>query len=76
MDILIKNGIIITMDPTRRVIMDGAVAVEKDRIIDVGPSPELEKSYSADLEIEAAVDRSGLKDLYETTDRYWWHSRY
>ena len=33
--------------------MDGAVAIEKDSIIDVGPSPELEKSYSADLEIEA-----------------------
>jgi len=27
-------------------------------------------------EIEAAVGRSGMKDLFETTDRYWGHSRY
>ncbi|MFH2111400.1 MAG: amidohydrolase family protein [Candidatus Bathyarchaeota archaeon] len=64
MDILIKNGIIVTMDPIRRVIMDGAVAVEKDHIIDVGPSPELEKSHSADLEIDARgmVALPGLMD--------------
>jgi 5-methylthioadenosine/S-adenosylhomocysteine deaminase len=64
MNILIKNGVMVTMDPTRRVIMDGAVAVEKDRIIDVGPSPELEKSYSADLEIDARgmVALPGLMD--------------
>lgn len=63
-DILIKNGIIVTMNPTRRVIMDEAIAVEKDRIIDVGPSHELEKSYSADLEIDARgmVALPGLMD--------------
>ncbi|MFH0850523.1 MAG: hypothetical protein V1924_06250 [Candidatus Bathyarchaeota archaeon] len=76
MDVLIKNGIIVTMDPTRRVIMDGAVAVDKDRIIDIGSLHELEKSHSTDPEIEAGVGRSGLKDLYETTDRYWGHSKY
>jgi 5-methylthioadenosine/S-adenosylhomocysteine deaminase len=35
-DILITNGIVVTMDPERRVIEDGAVAIEKDRIVAVG----------------------------------------
>jgi hypothetical protein len=30
----------------------------------------------AQEEIEAAVGRSGLKGLQETTERYWRHSRY
>ena len=34
--ILRKNGTVITMDPSRRVLMDGAIAIEKDRIIEVG----------------------------------------
>ncbi len=32
-DILIKNGIVVTMDPGRRMLMDGSVAIEKDRIL-------------------------------------------
>ena len=35
-DIIITNGIVVTMDPQRRVIEDGAVAIEKDRIVAVG----------------------------------------
>ena len=30
----------------------------------------------AQTETETAIDRSGLKNLYETTDKYWGHSRY
>ena len=36
-DVLIKNGIVITMDPGRRVLMDGAVASMVARC----PVPEL-----------------------------------
>jgi len=52
------------MDPARRVIADGAVAVEKDTILDVGPSAEIEKSHGADLEIEARgmIAMPGLMD--------------
>ena len=39
--ILIKNGMVITVDKDRRVLMDGAVAVENDRIIDVGETLSL-----------------------------------
>jgi len=52
-DILIKNGIIVTMDPQRRLIDNGAVAVEKGKIIDVGASDEIEKKYSAREVIDA-----------------------
>jgi len=33
------------MDPTRRVIADGAVAVGRDRIVDIGPAAELRAKY-------------------------------
>ena len=35
-DIIITNGIVVTMDEDRRVIENGAVAIEKDRIVAVG----------------------------------------
>ena len=52
--ILIKNGMVITVDKDRRVLMDGAVVVENDRIIDVGESNEISKSYDADIIINAS----------------------
>lgn len=51
--ILVKNGIVVTLDPNDRIIEDGAVAVEKDKIVDIGLSKELEKKYSADHVIDA-----------------------
>ena len=55
---------VITVDPDRRVIMDGAVAVENDRIIDVGETSELERTHSADFIIDATkmVVMPGLMD--------------
>ena len=40
-DIIITNGIVVTMDPQRRVIENGAVAIEKDRIVAVGTTDEI-----------------------------------
>ena len=63
-DIIIKNGTVITMDPGRRVLMDGAVAIEKDRILEVGGTAELVKSHDADRVIDAdkMVVMPGLMD--------------
>jgi 5-methylthioadenosine/S-adenosylhomocysteine deaminase len=38
---------VITMDPSRRVISDGAVAIRGDRILAVGKRAELERRYPA-----------------------------
>jgi 5-methylthioadenosine/S-adenosylhomocysteine deaminase len=46
-DLLIE-GTVITMDPDRRVIRDGAVVVQGDRIAAVGTADELRSAYDAD----------------------------
>ncbi len=52
-DVLIKNGCVITVDPERRVIDDGAVAVKGERIVAVGSTSELASRYVADREVDA-----------------------
>lgn len=52
-DILIKNGIVVTIDPERRVIEDGAVAITGDRIVAIGPTAEIEAAHPAREVIDA-----------------------
>ena len=65
-DILITGGTVITMDPQRRVIEDGAVAIEADRIVAVGSRQEVEDAHSADRVIHAQrkVIMPGLIDAH------------
>lgn len=51
-DILIENALIITNDSSRRVITNGFVAVEKDRIVALGRQDEL-KQLTAEKRINA-----------------------
>jgi cytosine/adenosine deaminase-related metal-dependent hydrolase len=44
-DILLINGTVITMDNSRRIIENGAVAVKGDRIHEVGSAKELKEKY-------------------------------
>ncbi|MCZ6891924.1 MAG: amidohydrolase family protein [Chloroflexi bacterium] len=51
--ILITGGTVITMDPQRSVIPDGAVAIENDRIVAVGTRTQVEADHTADQVIDA-----------------------
>lgn len=44
-DLLLVHGIVLTMDPQRAILDDGAVAVDGGRILAVGPSAELSLKY-------------------------------
>jgi 5-methylthioadenosine/S-adenosylhomocysteine deaminase len=63
-DILITNATIITMDGERRVLEHSAIAVVGDRIAAIGPTEELEASFSAEQVIDATdnVVMPGLID--------------
>jgi 5-methylthioadenosine/S-adenosylhomocysteine deaminase len=65
-DILIVNGIVVTMDGTRRVIEDGAVAISGDRITDVGTTTELTARHQAMETIDATrkIVMPGLIDAH------------
>ncbi len=52
-DILIINGIVVTMDGKRRVIEDGAVAITGDRIVAVGTTAQVMAKHSAKKVIDA-----------------------
>lgn len=52
-DLLIKNGFLITLDPERRVYRDGAVVYEDDRIVAVGKTSALEGEFGSEEVIDA-----------------------
>jgi cytosine/adenosine deaminase-related metal-dependent hydrolase len=52
-DLVIDGATVITVDPQRRIISDGAVVVEDQRIIDIGKTHEIKKKFSADTRIHA-----------------------
>jgi 5-methylthioadenosine/S-adenosylhomocysteine deaminase len=45
MNLLVEGGYIVTIDGSRRVIRDGAVVIEDDRIVDVGKAGDLKNKY-------------------------------
>jgi 5-methylthioadenosine/S-adenosylhomocysteine deaminase len=63
-DILINNGILLTMDPVRRIIDPGFVAIQDNRIIAVGEKGQQPHDLTADRVIDAAhhVVMPGLID--------------
>lgn len=52
-DLIVAGGTIVTVDNTRRVIENGAIAISRGRIVAVGPSAEIQKGYFARETIDA-----------------------
>lgn len=52
-DLVVKNGTVITLAKDRRVIPQGAVAVDKGKILAVGPSRDLESRYQGRQVLDA-----------------------
>ena len=63
-DIIVTGGTVITMDPERRIIEDGALAITNDRIIAVGSRFEIERDHTADkfIEYDNGVIMPGIID--------------
>lgn len=51
--LLIANGLVVTMDPERRVIEQGAVLVQDDRIVAIGSTAALRAAHPGTPEIDA-----------------------
>lgn len=69
-DLLILNGIIVTMDKNRKILKNGAVAIKEDRIIAVGKSEDLKNKYSTETTIDARhkLVLPGLINLHSHID--------
>ena len=53
-DLLIENSILVTMDARRRVLKNGAVAIEDGIIVDVGDTDSLRKRHQAKEVVDAS----------------------
>jgi 5-methylthioadenosine/S-adenosylhomocysteine deaminase len=64
--ILIKNGIVVTMDDAGTIYDDGAVVLEQDKIVAVGKTGDIEKQFKGDVIIDARKKAvmPGLVDLH------------
>lgn len=65
-DCAITNGYVVTMDPQRRVLADGAVAISGRDIVAVGPTSEVLSRYSARRTLDAggAVVHPGFVECH------------
>jgi cytosine/adenosine deaminase-related metal-dependent hydrolase len=64
MDLLITGGTVITMDGTRRVIPDGAVAIQGDKIVAVGPAADLPQAAAKVIDARGHAVLPGLIDCH------------
>jgi cytosine/adenosine deaminase-related metal-dependent hydrolase len=65
-DLLIHHGTLLTMDTQKRIINDGAIAIENGHILDIGATEELNDKYDAKKAIDASrnVVMPGLIDSH------------
>ncbi len=71
-DLLIRNGYVITMDPERSKHPNGAVAVDGNTIVAVGPEQEITTRYSPlrGIDAKGAAVHPGFIDLHYHATTY------
>jgi len=52
-DLLIKNGVLVTMDPLKRILEDHSIAIEDSKIVEIEKTSTLEKKHSGTKVIDA-----------------------
>lgn len=69
---LFKHAIVITMDPNRSIIEDGAVVVKDDKIVAVGQTDSIAGKHRVDYEIDSRnkVILPGLVSLHFHSDNF------
>jgi len=67
--ILLRHGTILTMDPQRRILVDGAIEILNGKITAIGPDREISRNFSgADIrDLHGAVVHPGLVDAHVHT---------
>src|SRR6187399_2533562 len=65
-DLLIHNGIVITMDDKRRILTDTSVAIRDGAIAEIGPAAGLRPKYPSASVIDATKKAvlPGMADLH------------
>jgi len=64
--LLLSGGVVVTVDAERRVLANGAVAIDAGRIVAVGPSAEIERACRPAQRIDASrhIIMPGLVDAH------------
>ena len=65
-DLLIEGGIVLTMDPQRRIIKDGAVAIQGNQITEVGKRDALRKKYPSPKRVIDSQNKLVMPGLVNT----------
>jgi len=65
-DLLLRHGRVITMDPQRRVLVDGAIAIRDGRLVAVGPDRDVAPAITATAsrDLHGALVHPGLVDAH------------
>jgi cytosine/adenosine deaminase-related metal-dependent hydrolase len=63
-DTILTGGTIVTMDPERRVIEDGAIAISGGRIVAVGPAADIGRNAAEVIDVTGHAVIPGLIDVH------------
>src|SRR5262249_54016604 len=71
-DLVVRHGVVLTVDPSDTVHRDGAVAIDRGRIVGVGSTGEIDCTFKGRSEIDAqgGVVRPGYIDAHVHVSQY------